>query len=363
MTIALRNALRSTAIVRNTALLACVSVVSLQAQTNATGTAPPKTPASNANKANPAAATAKPAAAGPAKPTVHAGAPQANARVANSVGLVPAAAQTPVQSPPRAAEPSVTAASPAANAAAPAATSGASPAAAPAASWSPAVASQVGSPTSATPAGAVTSSSGNGSRSAVGGLGVGTFLWPGGWTLTAYGCFRTGTRLFCDFDTTNQNNLQAASTIWSGGGGVNLVDDGGKITTRHNAFFVGQDGSQFPTAYISPQPVRFIIEYDDVNPSYTALSLVLGRERIQGVPITLIDPSQPQGKMPARPVVSNGATSGANAATPGAAGTQQAGQPAAGALDKADNAVNNANSQKKKAQSLLRSLQGVVQSH
>jgi len=370
MTIALQSALRSASIIRKTALLACVSVVSLHAQTNATGTAQPKTPASNAKTANPAATTAKPAAAGAAKPMVHAGAaPQANAQVANSVGLVPAAAQTSIQSAPAAAKANVTTASPAPNATAPAATPGASATAAPVAGSSPAVASQVGSSTFASPPGAVTSSSGNGSRSPVGGLGVGTFLWPGGWTLTAYGCFRTGTRLFCDFDTTNQNNLQAASNIWSGGGGVNLVDDGGKITMRHNAFFVGQDGSQFPTAYISAQPVRFIIEYDDVNPSYTAVSLVLGRERIQGIPITLIDPSQPQGKMPARPVVSNVATSGTNAttgvnaATPGAAGTQQAGQPGASALDKANSTVNNANNQKKKAQSLLKSLQGVVQSH
>jgi hypothetical protein len=372
MTIVLRRALRSASIISNTALLACLSVVSLQAQTNATAAAPPKTGATNAKTANPAATTAKPATAGAAKPMVNAGAaPQANAQVANSGGLVPAGAQAPIQSAPAAVKPNAAMTSPASNATAPAATPGASPTAAAPASWSPAVASQGGSPTAASPAGTVTSasSSGNGSRSAVGGLGVGTFLWPGGWTLTAYGCFRTGTRLFCDFDTINQNNLQAGSNIWSGGGGVNLVDDGGKITVRHNAFFVGQDGSQFPTAYISPQPVRFIIEYDDVNPSYTAVSLVLGRERIQGVPITLIDPSQPQGKMPARPVVSNVATSGTNAATgvnaatPAATGTQQAGQPGTGVLDKADSTVNNANNQKKKAQSIWKSLQGVAQSH
>ena len=138
------------------------------------------------------------------------------------------------------------------------------------------------------------------SRAPVAAQGVGSFLWPGGWTLTAYGCFRTGTRLFCDFDTTNQNNLQADTSIWSGGGGVDLVDDGGKITRRHNAFFVGSDGSQFTTAYISPQPVRFIIEYDDVDQRYTSISLILGRERIQAIPITLIDPSQPAGRIPAR---------------------------------------------------------------
>jgi hypothetical protein len=138
------------------------------------------------------------------------------------------------------------------------------------------------------------------SRAPVAAQGVGSFLWPGGWTLTAYGCFRTGTRLFCDFDTTNQNNLQADTNIWSGGGGVDLVDDGGKITRRHNAFFVGSDGSQFTTAYISPQPVRFIIEYDDVDQRYTSISLILARERIQAIPITLIDPSQPAGRIPAR---------------------------------------------------------------
>jgi hypothetical protein len=227
-----------------------------------------KTLATNVKTAKPTATTAKPAAASAAKQKGNAGAaPQASAQVANSVGLVPAAAQTPIPSPPAAAKPNVAIPSPVPNATVPAATPGASPAAAPPASWSPAV-SQEGSSTAAGPASAVTSASsgGNGSRSPVGGLGVGTFLWPGGWTLTAYGCFRTGTRLFCDFDTTNQNNPQAGSNIWSGGGGVNLVDDGGKITARHNAFFVGQDGSQFPTAYISPQPVRFLIEYDDVDP-------------------------------------------------------------------------------------------------
>jgi hypothetical protein len=106
--------------------------------------------------------------------------------------------------------------------------------------------------------------------------------------------------LFCDFDTTNQNNVPASTVIWSGAGGVNLVDDGGKITQRHNAFFVGEDGSQFQTAYISPQPVRFVIEYDDVDPRFTSVSLAFVRDRIQGVPVTVIDPSQPAGRIPAR---------------------------------------------------------------
>jgi hypothetical protein len=134
-------------------------------------------------------------------------------------------------------------------------------------------------------------------RSPVGGMGVGSFVYAG-WNLTAYGCFRTGTRLFCDFDTAYQSNLQAGSNIW---GPVKLVDDGGKITDRHNAFFVGDDGSQFQTAYLTPsKPTRFIIEFDNIDQRYTSVSLVLGKEQIQPVPITIMDPNTPSGTMPAR---------------------------------------------------------------
>ena len=225
----------------------------------------------------------------------------------------------------------------------------------PGASNVPSALSQTTPSSFATPSNAPTSAGSNPGdpRAPVAGQGLGTFLWPGGWTLTAYGCFRTGTRLFCDFDTTNQNNVPANTVIWSGAGGVNLVDDGGKITQRHNAFFVGDDGSQFQTAYISPQPVRFIIEYDDVDQRYTSVSLVFIRDRIQGVPITLIDPSQPAGRMPAR----------ASASAP-ASRTPQAVQPGAnGTLDRATQTVNNVNTQKQKAQDLLKSMQGAVQSH
>ena len=134
-------------------------------------------------------------------------------------------------------------------------------------------------------------------RTPVGAQGVGTFVFQS-WTLVVYGCFRSGTRLFCDFDTFNQNNLQANSNIWEP---VNLVDDGGKITRRHNASFIGDDGSQFPTAYITTKPVRFMIEYDDIDQRYTSISLVLGKDQITGVPITVEDASQPAGKIPARP--------------------------------------------------------------
>jgi hypothetical protein len=61
-----------------------------------------------------------------------------------------------------------------------------------------------------------------------------------------------GTRLFCDFDTSNQNNTAANSNIWKP---VTLGDYGGKMTSRHNAFFLGDDGSQ-SQPHISPLKSR-----------------------------------------------------------------------------------------------------------
>ena len=366
MTVAFRSALRSAPTVGAMLLLVFVSAGSLQAQTSPNSTTPPKSPTTNPKAARPVAAPAKPATTNVVKPTARvAPSAQPKAQVGNSVGLVPAASRNSIQSAPATAKPNVASVPPAnapptTSATAPPQNPTSTPTAAPAAAWSPTVPSQTApaavAPLASAPASAMTS--GGDPRTPVGGLGVGSFVWPGGWTLTSYGCFRTDTRLFCDFDTTNQGNVQVQSHIlWAGAGGVNLVDDGGKITTRHNAFFVGQDGSQFATAYVSPQPVRFIIEYDDVDPRFTTVSLILARERIQRVPVIPIDPNQPAGRMPPRAV--------ASATT---AGTQPAGQQTAqpgttGALDKAAGTVNSVNDQKKKAQSLWKSLQGAVQSH
>ena len=128
--------------------------------------------------------------------------------------------------------------------------------------------------------------------------GLGTRL-GGVWTLTAYGCFRSGTRVFCDFDLSESQTNQGGTLYLFAG--VTVVDDGGKITGRHNAFFLFNDGSQANNAYFSPgNPVRYIMEYDDVNPNHTSISLVNGGDRIQGVPISPLDPSLPAGSMPAR---------------------------------------------------------------
>jgi hypothetical protein len=109
----------------------------------------------------------------------------------------------------------------------------------------------------------------------------------------------------------------------------------------------------FPNAYIGPKPVRFIMEYDNLDQRYTSISLVNGGNRIQGVPITQVDASQPAGSIPAR----------GSANVPAAAGTQAVATGSNGTLDKATQAVNSANDQKKKVQGFWKSVQNAVQPH
>ncbi len=196
----------------------------------------------------------------------------------------------------------------------------------------------------------------NDPRAPVVGQGVGTFV-AAGWTVTAYGCYRTGSRLFCDFDVAYQRNASVASNIWYT---VALVDDGGKITPRHDAYFVGNDGSHFSTAYVSPTAIRFVMEYDDVDPRYSSISLVNGGSRIQNVPIVMEDPAQPEGIIPARGALNSQAAgtqvAGTQAATPD---QTAAGNP----IDNATQAMNKANDQKKKAQDLWNSVKSAARPH
>jgi hypothetical protein len=187
-----------------------------------------------------------------------------------------------------------------------------------------------------------------GSRSAVGTQGLGTFLWSDA-TLTVYACYRTVTRVLCDFDLSKQNNTQVnAPWVY---GGVNMVDDGGKITGIHTAFFMGQDGSQFPTAYVTTTAVRMLMEYDNVGQNYTSVALVFGANRIQGVPIVTVDPSQPAGSVPVRGAASTSAP-GAAAAT--------AVSPIDGATNAVNNASNTVNTTKQKSKSLWDSLKSAT---
>jgi hypothetical protein len=186
----------------------------------------------------------------------------------------------------------------------------------------------------------------------------------GDFTLTSFGCFRSNlnNRVLCDFDVSRQTAGQLGANIW---GQIAVVDDGGKVTYRHDAFFLFDDGSQAPSAYLSPKPVRMIIEFDDINPRFANVSLVNGQDRASGIPITMVDASQGGMAIPAR---GGAAPAGQPAQAQGqqqqaAAGTAAPGTPttAANATDKASQAVNNANDKKAKALSLWQQLKAATQ--
>jgi hypothetical protein len=203
--------------------------------------------------------------------------------------------------------------------------------------------------------------------------GLGTLTgWGGYWTgvtLTVYPCFRADNqRVFCDFDVSSPNN----GTIGAGAYGVSVVDDGGKITGAHSAFFVAGDGSQMPNAYVSPgRPVRLVVEYDNI--SQNSISLVQGGNRIQNVPVTPANPNLPRGTIPARGGAAaqqgQASTAGvANALAQGQAAVQSASNTvdqvqatALGAVDKANQTIASVNDKKKKAKSIWEQIQSTVQ--
>ena len=335
--------------------VASALILALPAVTNAqTTTPPPKKPAvATTTTAKPVAktavattpATAKPVAASTAAPIAAKPATTSAAPVAAKP--VAATAATPVGAKPVAATPAAT------GTVVPASSQTAIPA-------SSALAGQNVVPVSSS-AGSVSSvpTAASGQRGVVGLQGVGSFLW-GDWTAVAYGCFRSGTRILCDFDVTKTNAQQAnANGLWNG---LNLVDDGGRVSARHNAFFMGDDGSQFQTGYISTTPVRLLMEYDDVSATIAHATLVLANQRVPNVPITSADPSQPAGTIPARGA---GQAPAAAAAGAPAAGAPASGSPvdqAQNGVNNAQNTVNNVNTQKQKAKSMWDQLKAAGQS-
>jgi hypothetical protein len=103
------------------------------------------------------------------------------------------------------------------------------------------------------------------------------------YTLTAYSCYRSGSRLLCDFDVSKAAAAEATTNAFSN---VAIVDDGGKITHRSDAYFMGSDGARLPSAYLSGTPVRYIMEFNDPTQS-ASVSLICGDERIQNVPVNV----------------------------------------------------------------------------
>lgn len=341
--------------IRKTFVVVCLGIAAISLTSTPTlsaqaAPAAPVVPAKKAPVAPAKPAAVKPVVAAPAKPVIAAPVRPVAAAPARPVVAAPVAPAANVrQAPVRTALPVTAAKATAANTVVPATTRAplstvmnAAPAATSAASS--ARSSLFSSPATS---GAQRSSLVNPAdpRSAVAAQGVGTFLW-GDVTLTAYGCFRTGTRVLCDYDVTKRANQQLNAAWLANWGWVNIVDDGGKITPHHNAFFMAADGSQMADAYItSDQPVRFVTEYADVSPNFNSVSLVHGSDRIQAVPISDAAAAQP-----------GAATQTANAApgdpaaqaAPGTA-PAQGGSPAS--LDSAANTVSNVsqNVQDKKA--------------
>jgi hypothetical protein len=132
------------------------------------------------------------------------------------------------------------------------------------------------------PAPASTASAGNG-RPAPTAQGAGTFV-SGGWRLTTYGCYRGGTRLLCDFDLAAVNGTSGQTDV-SPFGAVSVVDGSGKITVRHDAYFVATDGSRMNRAFFSSTPVRYVMEYDNVAQQSGSVSLANGGTVVKNVPV------------------------------------------------------------------------------
>ena len=93
--------------------------------------------------------------------------------------------------------------------------------------------------------------------------------------------------MLCDFDLGKTTAAESNSSLFSN---VAIVDDGGRITHRKDAYFMGTDGARMASAYISASPaVRYIMEFDDPTNS-TSVSLICGDERTQNVPVNVNTP-------------------------------------------------------------------------
>ncbi len=133
----------------------------------------------------------------------------------------------------------------------------------------------------AAPAAPATPAAGNG-RPAPNVQGTGSFN-AGGWRLTAYSCYRGANRLFCDFDLAAVNGTSGQVGV-EPFGTVTVVDDGGRITPRHDAYYVAADGSRMQRVFFSATPVRYVMEYDGVSQALK-VTLANGGTTVKNVPV------------------------------------------------------------------------------
>jgi hypothetical protein len=123
--------------------------------------------------------------------------------------------------------------------------------------------------------------------------GLGSFPGCCGYNLTAYSCLRNNSQVLCDFDVTNQGNIQAnAEAIYRD---FHLVGTSGRVFGRSNAYFVDTNGSPFTVSQLSSgNAVRYVMVFDNVPNEYASVSLAQGQTLIQGVQLT-----SPQAAAPA----------------------------------------------------------------
>jgi hypothetical protein len=115
--------------------------------------------------------------------------------------------------------------------------------------------------------------------------GLGSFPGCCGYNLTAYSCLRNNSQILCDFDVTNQGNIQAnAEVIYRD---FHLVGTSGRVFGRSNAYFVDTNGSPFTVSQLSSgTAVRYVMVFDNVPNEYSSVSLAQGQTLIQGVQLT-----------------------------------------------------------------------------
>jgi hypothetical protein len=183
--------------------------------------------------------------------------------------------------------------------------------------------------------------------------GLGTFN-SGGVRLTAFNCLRSGTRVFCDYDVTNNQSGQIGSAAFQRWG-VTLASTSGRVFSSQRALYVDQDGSTFEVAELTPNnPVRLVMEYDDVPASYNVVTLAYGASRIQSVPITQIPEGQAAGTIPVRQAITpSSAQQQAQAAAPTTASNNSNGTSATSSSAGGSKATQTSTKPKSKWQKLL----------
>jgi hypothetical protein len=110
---------------------------------------------------------------------------------------------------------------------------------------------------------------------------VGTFHGAD-YTLTAYGCYRSGEDVLCDFDITK---LHAAQTGLQPFANLAVIDNGGKINRRSDAYYMAADGSRMENAYVSANAVRYVMQFNGIGQQTKSVSMVHGAVHLDNVPV------------------------------------------------------------------------------